>query len=248
MTCKNCGHSIEGNYCSHCGQKANVKRIDLPYFLSEFSESFFQIDKGFFYSIKQLLVRPGTSIKEYLSGKRKKYFKPIAYVITLSTLYFVATEVTDQNTWIDDAITGFMNGVRGENEEATIPDVINWFSKNYGYTTLLLLPVFSLASYLSFYKFKANYLEHIVINSYVTGTQAIFYSVFVIFGTFIDAEIVEVIPFFLSVFYNFLVFWQTFSEENRLVNVFRTSIAYLLYSIFATIILVSIMALLKVEF
>ncbi|MEQ8237719.1 MAG: DUF3667 domain-containing protein [Cyclobacteriaceae bacterium] len=247
MTCKNCGKSIENNYCSHCGQKVNVDRIDLPYFLTEFSESFFQVDKGFFYSIKQLLVNPGISINEYLRGKRKKYFKPIAYVITLSTLYFLTTQFTDQNTWIDDAISGFMNGVKEKKENASIPEVFIWFSENYGYATLLLLPVFSLASYLSFYKFKVNYLEHIVINAYITGTQAIFYSLFTIIRIFTDAEIFEITPFFISISYHFLVFWQVFFKGNRLINILRSLMTYVLYFIFCGIIITIVFALLKME-
>ena len=78
MNCKNCGNIVEGEYCNHCGQRSNVGRITLSSLLNELTESIFQIDRGFFYTLTQLFARPGKSIREYLNGKRRKHFKPIA--------------------------------------------------------------------------------------------------------------------------------------------------------------------------
>ena len=110
MNCRNCGHTVDGKFCSNCGQNSKVGRINLPAVLNEFSESIFQINKGFFYTLRELCIRPGESLKEFLNGKRKNHFKPIAYLLTLSTLYFLITQATNQNTWIEDLITGWMNG------------------------------------------------------------------------------------------------------------------------------------------
>lgn len=233
MNCKNCGHNIDGNFCSHCGQSSKVGRINLSNFINEVTESVFQINKGFFYTIKELFLRPGNSLKEFLNGKRKNHFKPIAYVLTLSTMYFLITQVTDQNTWMDDLISGWVNGATGPAEGMQPPTIFIWFSKNYAYSSLLLLPVFSLASYLSFLKFGTNYLEHIVINSYITGQQAIFYSLFAIVTTVIESDVIEVLSLLLSVSYTCWVFWHFFSEGNRTMNLLRSIMTYTLYLIFS---------------
>ncbi len=149
MNCKNCGQITAGEYCNHCGQKSKVGRITLSSLLNELTESIFQIDRGFLYTLIHLFTRPGKSINEYLNGKRKKHFKPIAYLITFSTIYFIISKMIGQNTWMDDFITGFAKG--GSNKEE-IPQILNWFAKNYAYTTMLLIPVFSFASFISFWE------------------------------------------------------------------------------------------------
>ena len=233
MNCKNCGHIVDGKFCTNCGQKSNVSTVNFPNFLNEISESVFQINKGFFYTLRELTVRPGNSLREFLNGKRKYHFKPIAYVLTLSTVYFLITQITNQNTWVDDAITGWMNGATGQKSGVEIPKITTWFSKNYAYSTLLLLPVFSLASYISFLKFGKNYLEHIVVNSYITGHQAIFYSLFAIGGTFIESDVIEIFPLLVAISYTFWVYRQFFSEGNRTMNILRSIITYILYLIFS---------------
>lgn len=243
MICKNCGQSFEGNYCHDCGQKASVGRINRAYVFEEVLGSIFQVDKGFFHTVWALFVRPGRCIHDFLDGKRKNYFKPIPYVLTLSTVYFLLVLLTDQNTWLDDLISGFMIGATEKNEAATTHPVVVWFSKNYAYTTLLLLPVFSLASYSLFYKFGKNYLEHIVLNAYVTGQQSIVYAFFTILTMLVDSTILESIPFFLSMSYTFLVFWQFFGTGNRAMNILRMVLTYVLYSILSILLISLLLAL-----
>lgn len=245
MNCKNCGHSIDGKYCSHCGQSSKVDRINLPNFLNEITEGVFQINKGFFYTIRELFLRPGDSLKEFLSGKRKRHFKPIAYVLTLSTLYFLIAQITDQNTWMDDLISGWINGATGHPQVAQAPTILIWLSNNYAYLSLLLLPIFSLASYLSFLKSGTNYLEHIVINSYVTGHQAIFYSLFAIVRTVTESDVIEVISLLVAVSYACWVFWQFFSEGNRTINILCSIMTYILYLLFSIGLLFALMAVIN---
>jgi len=233
MNCKPCVHRVDGTFCSYCRQKSNVGRINLSNFLSELSESIFQINRGFFHTLISLFVRPGDSLKEFLHGKRKAHFKPIAYVLTLSTLYFLITTITNQSTWIEDIVTGWMNRETELNADVKFPEMATWFLKNYAYSTLLLLPAFSLASYLSFLKFGKNYLEHIVINSYITGQQAIFYSLFAVGGAFIESDVMEMLPYLVATGYTFWVFWQFFSKGNRVINILRSTLTYVLYLIFS---------------
>jgi hypothetical protein len=237
MNCKNCGYSVEGNYCSHCGQKASVGRITFSSILQEVSESIFQVNKGFSHTLIGLFVRPGDSINEYLEGKRKSHFKPIAYLLILSTVYFLTTQALNQATWVGDIITGWMTGAAELSSDAEIPGLVTWLLSNYAYLTLLLVPVFSLASYLAFYTFRKTYLEHIVINSYITGQQAIFYAFFILGRAVIDHELMELLPVVLAVSYTFYVFWRLFSAGNRMMNVLRSIITYLLYGLFCFVLL-----------
>ncbi|WP_075351023.1 DUF3667 domain-containing protein [Algoriphagus marinus] len=232
MDCKNCGSSVTGNYCSNCGQASKVTKINLPNFLNELSESIFQVNRGFFHTIWALFFRPGNTIREFLDGKRKNYYKPIPFVLVLSTVYFLISQLAEQNTLIEDVISGFFAYKATEGSE--LPASLQWFSANYAYTTLLLIPIFSLASQLAFFGFRRNYLEHIVLNAYITGQQAVLYSIFISLEIFITSDILEVIPLFLSITYAFWVFWQFFDTGNRAVNILRSCLTYLFYLILSS--------------
>jgi len=145
MNCKNCDNKIEGNFCTYCGQNVKVDRLNLPNFLTEISDSVFQLNRGLFYTIKELFIRPGHAIRDFIQGKRKEYFKPITYVLTLSTLYFLVSQISDNPTLIDDFFSGATDGVQGKNSIAKFP-LVEWLSDNYAYTTLLLIPIFSFLS------------------------------------------------------------------------------------------------------
>jgi hypothetical protein len=237
MNCKNCDQIVDGNFCTHCGQSTKVAKINFTNFLGEFSDSVFQVNKGLLYSMKALFVRPGDSIREYLTGKRKNHFKPIAYAFTLSTIYFLVTKFTGSNTFINDVIAGW-SSYPGTIEKASKPLVIlNWFAENYAYTVLILLPLYALASYLAFLKTGFNYLEHFVLNAYIIGQQAIFYALTSILNFVIGYnETLTLVTLLLSIFYAFIVFWQFFSKQNRVVIILRSILTYILYFVIISIV------------
>jgi hypothetical protein len=193
MNCKNCGQSVDGNFCTSCGQSTKVNRINLPNFLSLLSNDVFQINKGLFYTLKELSVRPGHSIRDYLLGKRKKYFPPIAYTI------------------------------------------------------LMLLPVYSLASYLAFLRSGFNYLEHFILNAYVVGQLAIFHSTSSLLGLVArNNDFWVLITVGISIAYTFWVFWQFFSEKSRVGVLLRSILTYLLNLIFLLMIILIVFRLLSI--
>jgi len=246
MNCKNCGQIVEGNYCSNCGQKTSVVRLTFSTLVKELSESIFQVNRGFFYTFKELLLRPGEGIKDYLDGKRKRHFKPIAYLLLLSTLYFLVTQVSGQNTWMDDIITGFTLGALDKGDSLQMPPVITWLSKNYAYTTLLLLPVFTLASYFSFRKYGINYVEHFVLNSYITGQQAVAYSILALIQTFVAYKPLEALPLFISLSYAFWVFAKFFKTGHKLNIFLRSILTYAIYMILSGGILTVILGIIEI--
>lgn len=74
--CANCNNAVKGNFCTECGQSIKVSRINIFNVIEELQFSFLHINKGIVYTVKELLLRPGYTIKSYLSGKRIQYFKP----------------------------------------------------------------------------------------------------------------------------------------------------------------------------
>lgn len=240
MQCKNCENSIDGKFCSNCGQKSNVDRINFSNFSREITESVFQVNKGLFYTIRELFVRPGKSIRGFLNGKRKNHFKPIAFALLLSTLYFFITRITNQDTWMDDMVSGIMDAESERESGIVISTTFIWFSKNFAYSSLLLLPFFSLASFISFSGSDTNYLEHVVMNSYVAGQQAILYSLVAIIGVGVEnSDLIATISLLISFLYLCWVYRQFFANGSRMVNLLCTLMTYVIYMIFCFFLLMA---------
>jgi len=168
--CKNCNNNFKGNFCNSCGQDSHTHKINFHYVIHEIQHSIFHVDGGIFYTIKELFKRPGNSIREYINGKRVKHFKPITYVIILSIIYSFLEHKINKNPFIEDGLRGILEGIKkGRDFSDRDFKIFEWLIHNYSYSALLLIPIFSLASFLSFKKSNFNYFEHLVLNTFLFG-------------------------------------------------------------------------------
>src|ERR1700754_2075948 len=85
-TCKNCGHTGEGAYCSNCGQPHAVKRITIHTVLHEVAHLFTHLDSGFLYTLKALAINPGHMQRAYLEGHRSRHQKPFSMFFVCATI------------------------------------------------------------------------------------------------------------------------------------------------------------------
>lgn len=95
-TCKNCGHIFEGKYCNQCRQEAATARITWGEVARQLRLATVDVDRGFFFTIQQLFRQPGTSIKEYLEGRRVNYSNPYFFVLLMAgftSLLFLSFDV-----------------------------------------------------------------------------------------------------------------------------------------------------------
>lgn len=63
----------------------------------------FHFDQGIFYTAKQLFIRPGHSIREFIEGKRVEHFKPLSLVIILATAYGIIENFDESGNLVDSA-------------------------------------------------------------------------------------------------------------------------------------------------
>ncbi|NJN50264.1 MAG: DUF3667 domain-containing protein [Polaribacter sp.] len=82
MECKNCNYSLTENaqFCDHCGAKVVKSRITLKEMISLFFEDVFGVDSRFFRTLKEMAIHPNKVLEEYLTGVRKRYVNPFAFL------------------------------------------------------------------------------------------------------------------------------------------------------------------------
>lgn len=140
--CNNCHHTIEGNYCSHCGQKASVARLGLHEIFHDVVHAITHAEKGFFRVAKELLFTPGKLYSNYFSGKRKTYFSPVTFFLLLMGLALIAG---DRLIRYDRQ----MHGIDPANIRHDAERVLFSFQK---IRYLLFIPLISLLTWLFFYR------------------------------------------------------------------------------------------------
>ena len=87
--CASCGTSFQGNYCPRCGQSAKIGRFSFKKALLLFLDVWGLGNRGMFRSIRDLLLRPGYMIRDYISGMQSAYFPPFKMFFLLTALALV---------------------------------------------------------------------------------------------------------------------------------------------------------------
>ncbi|MEL6654970.1 MAG: DUF3667 domain-containing protein [Bacteroidota bacterium] len=232
MICKNCHHEFEGNFCSHCGQKASVRRLDFKYLVRDVPNSVFQLNRGFFFTAKEILVRPGQAVRNFVAGQRQPYYKPIAFLIVVSTIYILIHYFVGGYTLVEDFLLGVESGATAQ-EEISDTAFAKWLTKYQLYVPLMVLPFFSVASYLAFIKSRYNYVEHLVLNVYITAQQFMIFMVFA-FITRNNSDWV-VIPFLIGIAYVFWTYIQFFDDKKLIRKIALILLTYVYFFIFTTV-------------
>ena len=161
-TCKNCNNAVEQHFCGVCGQAANTHRITAHQLLHDLQHSFFHFDNGIFYTVSQLITRPGYAIKEYVDGKRIKHYKPIALVVVVATIYGLLYHLLI--THIPQAQNENTTGLR-----RVFETMLNLMMNHLAYSSIFIIITASISSYFLFKHKGFNFAEHIVLNTYYTS-------------------------------------------------------------------------------
>jgi len=155
VTCANCDAGLANGqkYCGECGQRTTPLRLTTGQMLHDFVHVLTHIDHSILTLIKSLIIRPGRVSREYVDGKRKKHFGPLAFLlITVGLTSFLL------------AITGvkFFTPV-GENNAA------EFLQRHINLVILLQMPLLAAACTLLFWDEKLHYAEHLVLSAYTSG-------------------------------------------------------------------------------
>lgn len=228
--CKNCSTPISGKYCSNCGQSTTTERINFHYIIHEIQHSVFHVDRGILYTIKELITRPGESIREYLSGKRITHFKPFSFILILGTIYgFICffLKVYPENSF------AYLQTDAAANNYSQL--VFDWMYGHYSFVMLAFIPFYALASYIVFKKSGYNFVEFLVISSYIVGMQILILILTYPIYYFTLSVWVVMLIFLFCYLYHFWVYIQLFGKDSRINTVCKTLVSMVLSFLFVVI-------------
>lgn len=161
VKCLNCGAEVPDKFCSQCGQKSTVKRLSWKNFIEEGLHFLTHIDKHFLETTRQLVVRPGKVMKQYIDGRRKSYTMPMTFLIVWIALYLLIYHISL-------AITHYPGGTTSSfftfGPESTA--ILN------KYRTLIeafVLPFTAFLGWLIVARPKLNYIEVVSAYFYITS-------------------------------------------------------------------------------
>lgn len=248
--CKNCKQSFVGNYCNNCGQSVYTHEIGFHYLWHDFQHGLFHFNNNIFFTLKELFTRPGQTIRDFIEGKRVRYFKPLSFVIVLATVYGLI-----YHNFNFDIFTDF-HRTRTVSEEQFYERIRNWVSNHYAWATLLMLPVITLSSFMVFKKQHRNYMEHLVLNAFICGQMMVlhilstpilyFYNhtpTFLIFKDLLSYVDFILLWWVYTKFFNQIKFWKTFLLTLGTILLFL--LFFLVLAIFFAFIASFIEALIK---
>lgn len=202
-TCKSCGFSGRGNYCSFCGQSFNIKRISIIELLREIYHFFTHIERGFVFTLKQLIIAPGRMQRIYIEGKRNIHQKPFSMFLICATIAAIS------RYWIFNALIHYYH--------ADIISEAKFFHEYMVIMFLVLVPIYVLIMYLIFDKSGYNYAEIGVIILYTVSIfflMASLISFLKLISPHLDTAFIEfpVFTFYLTItcinFFNTIPWWK----------------------------------------
>lgn len=145
--CTNCASRRTGPYCANCGHRHRTRRLTVRRFLRDLSRRLFDLESGFWVTVRTLTTAPGQVSQDYVAGRGERYLRPGTYlilVITLSVFAFAFVEdaYTDYflNSLTQAALQpGAVDGVALQEVAAT---ATRWISQGSLYLTLFIAAAF----------------------------------------------------------------------------------------------------------
>ena len=241
--CRNCGHRVDDNYCPACGQRTTTRRLSWLAFVESVTSTFIgdeayglrgiNMRKGAVMTWVAILFRPHRVIPEFIEGRRRKYFNPVAILLLLSTFYAVVF------TLVGKVYT-----------PAASPEqpMLRWAINTYiDYATLhpagyllLMLPVSALAMKTIFRrKADLRYVEYLYIGIFLAIPEITLMIAALpaeLLTPWYSSFYMSTLPLFL---YTAFVFWKIFSlkKKGALLRTLLTNLLQYVYMVLAAILI-----------
>lgn len=218
INCTNCNNQITENFCPKCGQQAVLKRINGHYIFHEIFH-LFHLEKGFLYNVKELLIRPANSIREFILENRNKHMKPIGFLI-FSAVFYTFVYHYFKPVKIEDSADSYFKG-------SHVEVIQHWVDTHFGYTFILTSFFIAVWIKLFFKKYGYNFFEIMTLLCFISGQGMLIIGLLLPFHSFFNQNINNVLLISTTMLYPTIVIGQFF-DKTKVISYVKAFIAYIL--------------------
>ncbi len=217
--CKNCDSELNDAYCPKCGQRGVIHKVTFKETFQDLADSMFSLSAPLWITLKLLVINPGKLLREYLNGKRKRYYKPVTFFILATIAYLVVKSLLQFNPMVDapppanDKIDTTLFFEAGRYMFMHIDKILFFF-------------VLSLALSLKLFFYRKNSLaEYVAISFYLLGVYTLMGIINMLVYTFLTPDYL-----YLSILFMLFYFvWAlvNYFQKNKLLVLLKGVITYI---------------------
>ncbi len=155
--CLNCESTIPATarFCPHCSQRTDTARLSFTDMTRDLMHAFVNVERGPLMFAWALLTRPGGIAREYVEGRRRRYYGPFATLAVLVGLAALALQ---------------LSGFQVLSQEVVGPATL--LQKHFNLVLLAQLPLLGGACALIFRDARLTLPEHMVLVAYTLSVRA----------------------------------------------------------------------------
>jgi hypothetical protein len=170
------------------------------------------VNRGMFYTIKNLLTNPGISVRHYITEDRSRFVRPISFIVVTSLIYTIVTYFFPSG--VEDYVSQFSSTEDGlEKMNQVLLDITKWTQEYSGYTNLFIGFFMAFGIKLFFRKAGYNLSEIYVLLCYVFGLTTLVDAAGSIFQAIIHLNLISIL-FVVETIYITWAVGQFFNEKK----------------------------------
>lgn len=204
-------------FCSNCKQTVKPKRIDGRYILHEI-EHVLHFERGILYTIRELLVRPGQNIKNFINENRSRLVKPVIFIIVASLIYTLISHFFH----IEEAYIKYDDATKG-----TEVNVINdWIQSHYGYANIIMGVFIAFWLKVFFRKYDYNFFEILILLCFILGMEMLIFSVSALFEGLTNFPLMKAAAAIVLIYFSWAV--GQFFDKTKAMSYVKALVSYIL--------------------
>ncbi|MGI9547281.1 MAG: DUF3667 domain-containing protein [Flavobacteriaceae bacterium] len=228
--CKNCGEETINAYCHHCGQRSSVYKVTFRETFQDLADNLLSISAPIIITLKMLVLHPGSLFRDYLSGKRKKYYKPISFFILTTVFYLFIRWAIDFDFYGN--ITVPVNDTQAGSD--LFVQAGDYFFQNI--KSLAFILVFTLAvSMKIFFRKEYTLVEFIAVSFYLNGIYSLLATINLLYIQYINVNIryLAILAMWIYFIWSMILFFPKKSLRTGLKSLVAYPLAYVFYAMVA---------------
>lgn len=160
LHCLNCGSPIpqQARFCPQCSQRADTARLTVRDLVRELMHAFLNVERGPLAMLRALVTRPGRMARDYVEGRRRRYYGPFATLVVLVGATALIVNMADYEMLAHD---GF-----------AVP-ATDLLQRHFNLLLLVQLPLLGAICALVFRSARLTLPEHMVLVAYTLSFRTL---------------------------------------------------------------------------